>query len=272
MGWEQEAAIALSRLEVRIQALEAKEVWRDDVDAWRCLTLALLCLPGLRLLVSGSSFEVGAECEDFSGELRWLDSGEDPPTYGFDALIPYASFAPNWLGRVDVDFDIRGTEAYIEGAAQGLTVGGWIRFDAIADADAETLISKLWSPDDWAWWLGRLDTGDGGVAGFKISNDGSTWSDEVESDTALAADTWYFLVGRFEPGASVSVWVDGIEFTQASATADIETTVSALGWGTDHDEDFRLTGDLSLGFCCACALPDATIIALQALALDAFFP
>ncbi|MFH1635311.1 MAG: hypothetical protein ABIG63_15070, partial [Chloroflexota bacterium] len=163
--------------------------------AWKSAVSSILVMPAIRCCYPMSSLTSGAIMPDLCGTGRnltrngslLLSRSDLAPCAVFDGVGDYLSHADH------ADFDILGTEGYIDGAIRGLTVGGWFYNDN-APAAFEAFVSKADGTVNSSYLLYRLNTG---IYRFLIGTGGAT----VVADTtaAPAAATWHCVIGRFDP-------------------------------------------------------------------------
>jgi len=97
-----------------------------------------------------------------------------------------------------------------------------------------------------------------------MSDDGTN-SDSVDSSNIAMAYRWHLAIGRFnddDTGEELSVFLDGVKTTAATARASIFDGTAAFEVGSGQAGGSKLTGHISIGFLCAAALPDDIIGAL----------
>jgi len=230
--------------------------------AWKTACSAMRMLPALRGFWPMSSFNENGDAYDLSGQGRTLTYNGNP-TYNYSSLIHYIDLdgTGDYLSRTDeAGLDILGTESYVAGAAQGLTLGGWFYFNNMAAA-SEYCIAKYdtFGVAQRAYGLLRIATGE---ARLSISNNGAALV-TVTSVDILSPTAWYFLVGRFDPSAEMKVWINGNAWTNVAAIpASIFNSTADLTIGARTGGYELMTGRASLCFLCAAALSDSIISAL----------
>lgn len=204
-----------------------------------------------------SAFNASGNAQDQSGHGHHL-SYVGNPLYGYTGVAPYIQLdgTGDYLNRADEsDLDITGSESYVATTARGLTMGGWFRFDNAATA-IENALAKWGAAGQRSY---RLIRNASGFAQAFISTDGTATVD-VEGDTEIAAETWTFLVMRYDPSTELAVFLNGIKTAETtSIPATLHGSTAALRVGGNSSGTELLTGRASFCFLCACALPDATV-------------
>ena len=223
----------------------------------------LLDFPMLRGAWVASVDSAGA-WYDVSGHGHTLTYNGNP-TFNYDGLVPYWDLdgTGDYFQRADeADLDITGTETYVAAAAQGLTLGGWFRQDALA---LEIAMAKWAFTAPLANQLSyRLSVSGTGTVQFYVSMNGVAWT-VVTSTNTYAAATWSHWVGRFDPGAELAVFVDGTKTTNVvGIPASIFNSTAPFEVGCYDNGDAGGTvgffnGDVSCCFLCAAALSDTQI-------------
>lgn len=101
--------------------------------AWQKVLSMYTLLPGLRGFWPMSLFDSSGNCLDASPNAHTLTYSGNP-RYCLDGLAPYLKFGgTDYLIRADeADFDIIGTEGYVNSNLRGLTIGGWFYFETLA--------------------------------------------------------------------------------------------------------------------------------------------
>jgi len=226
------------------------------------LVSPFLALPGLRGFWPMSSFNEAGNAYDMSEQGRTLTYNGNP-TYNYDGVAPYIDLdgTGDFLTRGDeAGLDILGTETYVAAAVRGLTLGCWAYFNNVAVA-AECIMTKgdgLVAAT--AYWL---DRGALGNARFIIS-DGAAFQ-IAGGAIALQQDTWYFLVGRFEPSTEAAIFVNSVQV--GSDVAGIPAVLLNVGANFDigsynNGTGLLMTGRVSLAFLCTSLLSEAIISSL----------
>ena len=234
--------------------------------AWKTACSAMRMLPGLRGFWPMSSFNENGDAYDLSGQGRTLTYNGNP-TYNYSSLIHYIDLdgTGDYLSRTDeAGLDILGTESYVAGAAQGLTLGGWFYFKVFPAFP--TCLGKHdgvgGNQRSYVIWI---DTGAGNVPVMVVSSNGTAVGQvTVLHTTGLVVDTWYFIVGRFVPSTSLTIFLDGSGVSNAAgipASIFNSTTAFMIGARSVPPASF-LNGQASLCFLCAAALSDSIISAL----------
>ena len=222
--------------------------------AWTSACSAVQLLPGLRGFWPISAIQSNGDAFDQSGNGRLLTYNGNP-TYNVMGLAPYIDLdgAGDYLSRADeAGLDILGTEAYIAPGIQGLTVGGWFNADTLGAGAG--LIGKWTDAVQRAYLIMATNA----ATSFIVSGTGA---DQITATTGpLTTGLWYFLAGRFVPGANVDLFVNTVQVATAGAPpAAIFNSNAALEIGAHSGAGNYFHGQASLCFLCAAALSAAEI-------------
>jgi len=195
---------------------------------------------------------------DVSGQGRVLSYNGNPTYNIHNNLAPYIDFdgTGDYLSRADeTDLDILGTETIYAAAVRGLTLGAWLNPQVLPGAGRADIIAK-WedTTPDRSY---RLSIDSTGAFQFLISDDGT--NSDITMSAVQTVNSWYFVVGRFEPSAFVEVCVNGVWTQQATARASVNNGATAFTIGARSDGGREYEGYASLCFLSANALPDALI-------------
>ena len=232
---------------------------REPNFAWKSCVSAGLALPALRALWPMSSVDYAAatQARDVSGGAYHL-TNNNSVSFRHDNLVSMADFggANQYLSRADggaVNWaDITGTEAWIPAAQRGMYMGGWFRFDGTG---AINNVMGKWSVGNESYYLQRTA---GDVMQFGI-HDGVA-PDVISSSVTIAQDTWYCVVGRFDPSTSVDIFVNGTWDTNGvGITAAIQDGAAAFTIGVLATLANYMDGKASLCFLGACDVSDAIV-------------
>jgi len=257
---------------VQLRNDELIELLRGDYQAryepnfaWKSAASVLRGLPGLRGAWTMGSFDENGDQFDISGQARTL-TRQGSAVYGYDDLVPYVNFTPgtfDYLSRGDeAGLDILGTEGYVVGAVQGLTMGLWFQPDRLTAQ--EWLIAKGTGAAAVSsyWLMFRGDLANDPVR-FAVS-DGAA-NDTVDLNNAVTSTSnWYFVAARYEPSTEIKVWV-GSQGTLQSNTnvagipAALNNSGSALTIGANATPANYLDGRVSMAWLCCEYLSDAIV-------------
>lgn len=192
--------------------------------------------------------------------LAATDTGQTVVQVSENTTLPYTRFSGGSsayysTSSVD-DFEITGTESYVQNPYRGLTMGAWVKLDAGGTGTGRSIMGRwLLAGNERAY---VLQVNSSGTLGFFISNNGANNEGAAHG---ISASEWYLCVGRYDSAATeVSLWVDGVkEDTNSSAGSSIATSTSDfyIGWGNSGTSAWD--GTISLAFLCASALPDEHI-------------
>jgi hypothetical protein len=248
--------VAGIRNDAQVQLLSADFQRRGEPNlAWMGAVGMFLALPCLRGFWPASSAGTAGELIDLSGQGRDL-ANVHVARFTFDDLAPCADLtatSAQWFTGAGGGFNVTGIETHVAPGAQGLTAGGWFRFDR-AVGTMEYPMGKYATPANGSWFLRREASGAlraTVVSGAALSN---AWAG------ALAAGTWYWCALRFDPGNVLSAMVDLtiVDLPGAPASVDASATpfyIGTVGGGVGACMD----GQFSFVFLCAAALSDAAL-------------
>lgn len=152
--------------------------------------------------------------------------------FGYDGLAPYGYFdrsVPADLTKPDGGVgnwaDITGAEAYVGAAHQGLTLCGWVKFDALVAATQYTLAAK------WGGTTAYLVDYFNAVRFLIVSGAVVTYT--ATSIVAVSTGIWYFITARFSR-------TDNIISIQIDDNAAVTTAVPAATTIQDVANAFTL--------------------------------
>ena len=186
--------------------------------------------------------------ENAPGPIMYLNFDEgygttayDSTGYGNDGAISGATWVQN--GKSDRALDFNGSSDYVtlnSGSALSITgdmtVSAWAYFDVYDDTS--TIVSK-WGDGgatnfSWLlfanlWATGRID--------FLVSGNGSTYSTVSSADGIATANTWHHIVGVYDAGASIKLYVDGVlaNTNSTSIPGSMNTSTMPVAIGIDYD-------------------------------------
>lgn len=194
---------------------------------------------------------------DVSPQGRDLTYNGNPQFGLWDDIVPYIDLdgTGDFLSRADeTDLDIAGTETIYVAGQRGLTLGGWFWHDTLGTNMG--LIGKWNGTGNQRGYL--INSQNGGV-NFHTSSNGTATNDFGFS-TTIVSNKWYFIVGKYEPGLRMSIFLNGVEeSTTTSIPASIFNNTAAFQIGAFNAGTNVLNGRACLCFLCAQALPDDEI-------------
>jgi hypothetical protein len=215
-----------------------------------------LQLPQLRGYWPMSSVDENGAVYDMSGQGRVLTNTNTVP-FGIYNLLPYADHnaaTPHYFNRVDEPgLSITGS----------MTVGGWFWLDTLATGNNQGLISK-WDTTgaiNERSYLLYLDDATNSLR-FYISSAGTAaTSVEVISTATIAINTWYHVVGRFNPNTLMSIFIDGVntDLGVGVPAGIFNSAVSAFEIGSYAVALRPMDGRSAQCFLCADDLDDVVI-------------
>ena len=184
---------------------------------------------------------------DISGNGNTLTRSGTLKTIGYDNnIVPYAQFDDSgsaYSFHADsADFDITGTESYVDSGYKGLTMGGWWQVSG-SGGDIEHMMGKWELTPNKAYGMWKRSIGDSEVIASAWSEDGSNQFDSYSTFTA-DHDTWFFFVFRWTPSTEVKSYYGYA--TEANLTTESDTSSIAASINNSAEE-FQI-GRLSLGF------------------------
>jgi len=246
---------------------EAQFAWKSIVSSWAEIPL-------LRALWSASSinFQATDRVRDLAGGGFHLTSN-NTPLWGYQSatLIPVGQFAASssqYISRTDagglgIDWaDIIGNEGHIISAQRGLTLGGWYLFETKAPTTSESLISKWNNTTNHRSYLIARMSGTTNSRFYISTNGVATVS--VTGPALPADETWYFVVGRFDPSTALDIFVNPAypsDYTQNAAgiPATIYNSNASLVIMSRASLSWYCSGYWSIGFLSAGYLSDSII-------------
>ncbi|MCP4707196.1 MAG: LamG domain-containing protein, partial [Planctomycetes bacterium] len=181
--------------------------------------------------------------------------------YDQSGQVPYIDLdgTGDYLSRADeAGLRLPGTETYVAGAAQGMTMGIWANFDN--HPSQRGIMGKYLVAGNQRSYLMTAEAT--GVVRFFVSLAGTT-SVSLTGTIDTGTDTWRHIVVRFIPSVELAIFVDGVKETLAvGVPASLANTTAAFTIGKFDGGGSSVDGKLSLGFLCATSLPDGLIYAL----------
>lgn len=237
--------------------------------AWKSACSAFLALPALRAFWPMSSVDYTAadRAKDVSGNGYHL-TDNNTPQFGHDSLAPFCDFdgANQNLTRADGGAatwaDITGTETYVQSTVRGLTLGGWFYFSSAAPANQTYLICKRGLAGQRGYFIRRDTLAGGSDLQFGVSVDGTAEAFAI-TGTAVPTQTWLFIVGRFVPSTSLTLFENDVLTTNLVAIpASIFDNTALFAIASSSLSTLYLDGRASMCFLCAAQLSDAIILSL----------
>lgn len=232
---------------------EAQFSWQKAVGMY-------LLLPGIRRFWPMSAFDSFINALDLVANTTLNDVGNI--VYGLDGLAPYVELDGIgdrlWIGD-SAAYDILGTESFI--GTPGLTIGCW--FYPEDKANWDDLMTKWGAVGQRSYYLILNGGAAGDPLAFYISDDGTNHDNAANTNTVYNA--WNFGVGRFndaDTGAELASFVNDTVVTAATARNSIHNSTASFMIGSSTAGGSLFTGNVSLAFLCASALPDYMINAL----------
>ena len=182
-----------------------------------------LGMPGLRVFCPFTGLTAGGSAAaDYSGLNHNLSKFGNPQYKMVNDLVMYSDLdgSGDYFSIADhADLDLTGGELWMDPDLRGITIGGYFRFDSALPGTG--IFPVLWGKhndsgvDYRSYWLGY--NGTAGTFQFNVSLSGTSGSTvNVQSTETPALNTWYFISGQFDPGASMRIQVNELE--------DINTT------------------------------------------------
>ena len=219
----------------------------------------LRMFPAIRGIWTGAAVGASGQARDEINGLHLTNNGNALFGYKSNTLVPRILYdgSTQYHSRTDeAAFDITGTEAFIN--QPGLTIGAWVQFD-VAAAATEMIASK-WATSNLSYNINRQSSG---VLRFSITNDGTT-TVNVDTVATMAANTQYFVCGRFTPSSEIMARINGISvFNTTSIPASIFSGSGNFELAANGGGSNLMDGRITLAFLCAAAVPD--------IHLDTFF-
>lgn len=155
-------------------------------------------------------------------------------------------------GRIDCGdfYDFSGTAAF--------TVECWVKPTAIAASGFQRCVSKEITDGGGTqgWWLG-IDPVTGKPM---IARRLNGTSQEIKSSVGLTADgLWHHIVGTYD-GATLRIYVDGVDRGNASSTQSINNHTGVLMFGARSDNSSHFDGSIDEVAIYDAAIPAATVL------------
>jgi len=199
---------------------------RDPSFQWPRVPGILQSIPSLRAAWFGG--------RDISGNGQTLTFGGNTvmDRHGLAPLVTFPGASGDSLSRADnAILDILGTETDVAAALRGLSMGCWVRIDALGTGD-NYILAK--------WESATATTGsyrvfhNGSTISFSVTNGTTNYTASLAS--ALVVGEWACVTGRFDPSTNVFLNVNAVAGTPAgSAPASLN----------DSTVDFRIGGRTS---------------------------
>ncbi len=212
-------------------------------------------LPGLRGYWPMSAVNyIGRAVDHSNASVNLQRSGS--PTYNYDGnAYVQLGIANDFLYASTSELNFTGTESWVASGIRGLTVGGWFKIDATPGTNSG-LISKDAPSVQRGFTLYWTTTNN---PSFFLSGDGTTGAGISYSPRSLS--TWYFIVGRFTPGAEIAIFVNADKVTNTtSIPAAINVSSQDFEIGRYYNDNNRIIeGKVRDNFICAAVLPDELI-------------
>lgn len=216
--------------------------------------------PGLRgLWYPGNQDNAGA-IYDSSWQGRTLTYNGNPTLNYLANGVPYEDYDGTGDAHTrltEAGLSITGLEATIAIALRGLTLGGWFWLDSIA-ASAGLVTKNLSTGNQRGYGVIWSITANAYI--LRISADGIAQVDLASSVGAPTAGRWYFIVGRFTPGAEMAIWENGTKtILAAGVPASIFVNTTHLSIGALNGITTLLDGRCAMAFLAASIWSDAII-------------
>lgn len=271
MDIEEKLLTKLKRLEAEVDELKRREVADPLHRAFSNAFSAYLSLHVLRGFWA-MTYDENLDIIDYSGQGRNLTRVRVTvnQTTNISPLVPYATFAggtgtERYLYRNDeAGFDLTGAAELIGVTAQrGITLGTWVRVGELPGTVNKGIIGKYETSGDQRSYM--LYTTGTDLFRMGVSSAGTSMDNTVTAGSAFEVSRWYFLVGRWIPSTSVSLWVNDVKVENTSSvTSSVYSSTARLEIGSyaggsttttwSHNQQFP--------FLCAAALSDDVINAL----------
>ena len=180
-------------------------------------------------------------------------------TFGYTGLIPHVTFdgVNQYLTKADGGAgnwsDVLGTEAYVDAADRGLTLGGW--FNPVNTGGVQGLMMKGTAgaaTSSYELFINPLTN-----VVFRVSTGAAYISVTL---AGLGSGVWSFIVGRYIPSTEIKVWINGDHAENVVAVpAALPDTAVQFSIGAVAAGVLPLGGMASHCFLCAGQLSDAFI-------------
>lgn len=213
-------------------------------------------LPGLRGLWYPGVIDNAGTVYDATGQGRTLTYNGNPfLTYATGNVVPYYSHdgTGDWFSRAtEAGLGLVGNEASLSIAYRGCTVFGWF---FVRNATTYKFVAK----QDGATEAGNnyVLYSNGGTPTFRVSNGAVGYG--VGAASAMTANVWYFLAGRYKINSTVDIFVNGkLDGTLGGAPATLNNPAQPFQIGAGNNTN-PLNGGWALAGIVGSALPDELI-------------
>lgn len=228
--------------------------------AWCNALAALKALPGIRGVWPMSAFDSSGNCVDVSGNGKLLTYHSG--VYNYSSLIPYIDLngQADYLSRADeADLDILGTETFVAGAANGLTLGGWFNFDNVAQNGVGLMGKWDAGTNNRSYLLEHVVVAGNSRCKFHISTNGIADSAFTFPARAVVAQTWTFVAAAYKPSGTSYGYVDADWSGSGPAPASIFNGAANFEIGAYNGAANFYAGLASLCFLSSCYLSPTII-------------
>src|SRR3989338_6275013 len=165
------------------------------------------------------SYDPGIQVSDLQkglvGQWKFDGNAKDSTPYANNGTVTGATLTTDRKGTANKAYSFNGTTDYVDAGSgaslnitTAITLEAWVKPSAFG-ADPRDIISKHGA--DEAYILRYLD-----ATHWSFQLYDSSWK-SVSSDANTITDTWVHLVGTWESGGSMKIYVNGVK--QASETA-----------------------------------------------------
>lgn len=215
----------------------------------------MLGLPALRGLWFPGSLDNTGAMYDRSGQGRTLTYNGGPAlVMNENLLLPYMDYdgSGDYHSRAsEAGLQITGTETYVEATLRGLSIFGWWRIDSFTSS-AGLMTKYNTTGNQRAYSLQQTATG----VAMVVSVDGT--ATHTANSAAIDAARWHCIGGRFFPGVSTDVFVDGVwvSNTTAPPASTFATSTAAFEIMRRSLAGTETNGRFGLGGLAAAAWPD----------------
>jgi len=143
---------------------------------------------------------------------------------------------PVWSGGTPGFFTFDGTNDWVDfGAASSgsttgsFTWGGWVKTTTSATQKIFMMRGNDASADGWSLLLSKESDNKFSAGTVTTQPGGFPSNVSVVSSTVMSNDTWYYIVGVWNAGNSINIYVNGsLETTNATSRTSLRN--SGIGW------------------------------------------
>lgn len=228
--------------DIQSKQLEPYFIGRNDViNRWGNLISSYLDIPGLRFFAPMSVVGASGQAVDLALQNSLTNTNLALFSYGTPGLSAWCQYNGTTQYHSIADnaaHDILGTETYLAGTVRGLSIGMWVRPLALTGATNRMFTKGTTTGNARAYGL-RQNASD--QFAFAISDNGTNDTSINSSPFSFSANTWYFVVGIYEPSTDITLYVGSSEegfqsyVNSTSIPASLNNSATGLAIGAQAD-------------------------------------